>query len=293
MATRRRLVACASLLAVARLAMAAELSLRSNELYFRADGRPSFLQGRNPTGTKLEHFDELLTWAAESGERIVRIHLMTGFQPHAAAGVVDEAWARQWERVFDLAAARGLHVLPVFGVWSDWNDGSGGLANAPGAAIGIRHALWAALASGAMNGRMLWWEDGYDRYQQLGLRAKSAHAATPAAVFVRGLDFTGFRPVAVALPRELKGAALGDERSVIAWFRDARCEPPGWPIRAVAAQRAMLTAPGAASDWAAEFFETGSGRRAGEGKAARKDNAILVELPAFEGSVALKLTARH
>ncbi|MBI5684013.1 MAG: hypothetical protein HZC54_02935 [Verrucomicrobia bacterium] len=444
------------MLAVARsgLAVAAEISLQPGELCFRVDGRPSFLLGRNPTGTECEHFDELLTWAAGSGERILRIHLTVGFQPHAAAGAVDEAWARQWERVFDLADAKGLHVLPVFGVWADWNDGSSGLpwhqwhrnpfnatkrgparspaelfgdtecqrlwlgwleslvkrwqarpnilgweifseldlvtgateaaatpfieraakficaadsrrrpvmaslsgvgewprlfaspaldcvqvhpyadgqrgnldeliltsvrermrrygkpvfigesgldsrgardglANAPRASIGIGHALWAALVSGAMNGRMLWWEDGYDRYQQLDLRAKHALAAKPVATFARRMDFTGFRPVATTLPREVKGAALGNERSVIAWFRDAHCEPPDWPIRTVAAQRVMLAVPGAARDWTVEFFETSSARRIGEGKAWRKSDGIHVALPAFEGSVALKMTAR-
>ena len=166
-----------------------------------------------------------------------------------------------------------------------------GLANAPRASVGIRHALWAALVSGAMNGRMLGWEDGYDRYQQLDLRAKHASAAKPVAAFASGMDFTGFRPVAVTLPHELKGAALGNEHSVIAWFRDARCEAPDWPVRTVAAQRVTLTASGAARDWAVEFFETASTRRVGDGKAHRKDNVVHVELPAFEGSVALKLTA--
>ncbi len=127
MTTRLCTVAFASLLAVSQLTMAADISLQTGEFVFRVDGRPSFLWGRNPTGTKLEHFDELLTWAAESGERILRIHLTAGFQPHSPAGAVDEEWARQWERAFDLAAAKGLHVLPVFGAWADWNDGSGGL----------------------------------------------------------------------------------------------------------------------------------------------------------------------
>ncbi len=454
MTARLCIIACASLLAASRLTDAAGISLRVGDLHFRVDERPSFLLGRNPTGTKLEHFDELLTWAAESGERILRIHLTVGFQPRATAGVVDEAWARQWERVFDLAAAKGLHVLPVFGVWGDWNDGSSGLpwhqwdknplnvakggparspaelfsdtecrrlwlgwlealvkrwqarpnilgweifseldlatgateavatplvecaaklirasdsrrrpvmaalsgvgewprlfaspaldciqlhpyadgqrgnldeliltsvrerlrrygkpvfigesgldsrgardglATASRAEVGIRHALWAALVSGAMNGRMLWWEDGYDRYQQLDLRAKHALAAKPVAAFTGGMDFTGFRPVAVALPRELKGAALGNGRLVIAWFRDARCEPLDWPVRTVPAQRITLTVPGAARDWTVEFFESGSARRSGDGRAQRKENVVHVELPAFEGSVAVKLTVR-
>ena len=37
------------------------------------------------------------------------------------------------------------------------------------AEVGIRHAIWAAVVSGAMNGRMLWWQDGYDQFEKADL----------------------------------------------------------------------------------------------------------------------------
>ena len=51
----------------------AQITLEPGEFYFRVAGRPAFVFGRNPTGTRLEHFEELLRPAAESGEKIVRI----------------------------------------------------------------------------------------------------------------------------------------------------------------------------------------------------------------------------
>ena len=104
----------------------ATIALKPGERYFRLDGKQAFLLGRNPTGWKAEQFDPLLRWAADSGERIVRIHLTHGRTPQAPAGQVDKAWAQRCERLFDKAAHQGLHVLPVLGVWAEWNDGSKG-----------------------------------------------------------------------------------------------------------------------------------------------------------------------
>lgn len=435
-------------------AASAQLALEPGEFYFRVAGRPAFVFGRNPTGTKLEQFDELLWPAAESGEKTLRIHLTVGFQSQSPAGEVDEAWAAQWERVFDSAATKGLHVLPVFGVWADWNDGSkgepwhqwdknhysaarggaakspaelfqdsacqrlwlawleslvkrwqaranilgweifseldlisgsleakalpfveraaevvrrndarhrpvtaslsgigewpklfassaldiiqvhpytdgrfhrhldelilssvrarlqrygkpvfigecgldpigtrDGLANALRARVGIRHAIWAAAVSGAMNGRMLWWEDGYDRYQRLDLRAKYAHAAKAAAEFVRGVDFAGFRPVAVSFSADLKGAAIGGKDTVLVWVRDARCEPPDWNVRRVEDQRVTLDLPGAARDWVVEFYDTVSAKPVGKLSIQRGSDRVTISLPAFEDAIVVKATA--
>jgi len=432
----------------------AQVALEPGEFYFRVAGRPAFIFGRNPTGTRLEQFDELLRPAAESGETILRIHLTVGFQSQSPAGDVDEAWAAQWERVFDSAAAKGLHVLPVLGVWADWNDGSNGepwhqwdknrynaarggpaktpaelfqdsncqrlwlawleslvkrwqaranilgweifseldlvsgssetkalpfveraaqvirksdsrhrpvtaslsgvgewpklfasgaldviqvhpytdgrfhrhldelilssvrarlqrygkpvfigecgldpigtrdgLANAPRAHVGIQHAIWAAAVSGAMNGRMLWWEDGYDRYQRLDLRAKYAHAAKAAAEFVRGVDFSGFRPVAVSCSADLKGAAIGGKETVLVWVREARCEPPDWNVRRVESQRVTLDLPGTARDWAVEFYDPVSAKPIGKLSIQRGNDRTTIPLPVFEDAIALKATA--
>lgn len=104
----------------------AVVTLRPGESYLRLDGTPRFLLGRNPTGWETGQFTPLFRAARDSGEKLVRIHLTNGMAPHAAAGEIDEAWARRWEQVFDQARADGLYVLPVFGVWADWNDGSRG-----------------------------------------------------------------------------------------------------------------------------------------------------------------------
>lgn len=48
--------------------------LTEGELYFRIDGVPTFVTGRNPTGT-IDQFDESIRFGAANGEQIVRIHL--------------------------------------------------------------------------------------------------------------------------------------------------------------------------------------------------------------------------
>ena len=37
------------------------------------------------------------------------------------------------------------------------------------AAVGSRHAIWAAVVGGALKGRMLWWQDGYDQFEKVDL----------------------------------------------------------------------------------------------------------------------------
>ncbi len=347
------------------------IALNNGDSYFAVNGQQRFLFGRNPTGDEQGQFDTLFTWSAESGETVMRIHLTHGRAPQAMAGEVDEDWAAYWDGIFDLAAQKGLYILPVFGVWADWNDGSkgtiwhawdrnpynrdlGGPAQVPSelfgdtrtrelylqwlramvtrwesspdiiaweifseldlvldsteqtavefvdaasmviraadsrnrpvtaslsstklwpllfqsagidivqthpysvgswyggrldeliihsvrermrygkpvligesgldprganiginvlprAHIGMRHAIWASTVSGAMNGRMFWWEDGYDHGYPLDLRTGYKHASIPVARVVRDLDFSGFAPIAMAQSGELMGAAL-------------------------------------------------------------------------------------
>ena len=100
-----------------------EITLEPGELFFRLDGTPSFVTGTNPTGFMPAHFDTLLGFAGQS-DRIVRIHIISGRAPsqNTEPGEVDEAWASFWEAVFDTAEQNGLNVLPVFGVWAQWNN---------------------------------------------------------------------------------------------------------------------------------------------------------------------------
>ncbi len=85
------------------------------------------------------------------------------------------------------------------------------LTVAPSAPAGINHAIWAAAVSGAMNGRMLWFEDGYDQYHPgVDLRDRYKEASVPVVRFVRDVDYSGFQPIDLASGDDLKGAALGN-----------------------------------------------------------------------------------
>jgi len=431
------------------------VSLKSGEFYFRHDGRQTFLLGRNPTGWQVGQFEPLLEWAGESGERIVRIQVTSGFKHSAPAGELNEEWAARWDRVFDMAAGDGLYVLPVLGVWADWNDGSKGerwhfwdrndfnaalggpagsptellqdtpcrrlwlqwvgklvgrwqgrpnilgweifselnlvtgssevavsefvdraastiraadsrdrpitaslagmrdwpalygsdsldflavhpyashpryqgnlddmilasvrrlrgqygkpvfigesgldargikdtLVVAPRAHMGIKHAIWASVVSGAMNGRMLWWEDGYDQYSRLDVRTRYRHASRPVARFVEGVDFAGFRPIEASPTDGMTGAALGHEGLVLGWFRDVQCAPPDWPVRPVEGEAVILTVPGAEGEWRVQFFDTDSSEALATRTVRREGAGVRVPMPSFEGSMAFKMSA--
>jgi hypothetical protein len=442
---------------VAARADEAVASLEPGELYFRIGGRQTFLLGRNPTGWQVAQFDPLLRWASDSGERMVRVQLTTGLAHRAAAGEVDEAWAARWDRVFDMAAENGLYVLPVFGVWADWNDGAKGerwhswdknsqnaalggpaarpvelltdtpcrklwlqwveklvrrwqgrwnmlgwevfseldlisgssedaatdfveraaevvrradsrsrpvtasvsgirewpalfrsdaldllqvhpyadhprfrgnlcdmviesvrqrlerygkpvligesgldsrgvrgtLVVAPRAHIGIRHAIWASVVSGAMNGRMLWWEDGYDQYERLDVRTRYKNASAPVARFVEGVDFAGFRPVQVTATAGVSGAAIGHEQLVLGWFRDAQCGAPDWPTRRVEGEAVALRVPGSTRQWQVSFYDTVSADVVATQSVRGSAGEVRLLLPAFEDSIAFKMLAQR
>ncbi|MCX5682773.1 MAG: cellulase family glycosylhydrolase, partial [Planctomycetota bacterium] len=101
--------------------------LRPGENYFRVDGRPAFVLGRNPAGTSPQAYDDYFRNAAAAGERFMRIHF-TFIPPGEKAGEIDAGMLKSWDAVLDAAESRGLAVLPVLGVWADWNDGSKGEA---------------------------------------------------------------------------------------------------------------------------------------------------------------------
>jgi hypothetical protein len=423
--------------------------MRPGSNYFQVDGKPAFVLGRNPVGTKPEAFEEHFRQAAAAGERLMRIHF-TWMPPGEKAGDIDAGMLQFWDTVLDAAEKRGLAVLPVLGLWAQWNDGGdklpwhfwdenpynaerGGLAKqprelfedtpcrklwlkrlealvkrwshrraivgweifseldlvtgateeravefteraagviraadpwkrpltasqaginewpkllrcqaldfieihpyadvdfggrlddqilstvrarlttygkpvligecgmnggpprgtldvAPRAEVGIRHAIWAAVVSGAMNGRALWWQDGYDQFEKADLCRHYHQAAAPAAAFVRGVDYTGFAPVACELSDGLKGAVLGDDKMRLGWFRDVRCEPPDWPMKPVSGLTVTVDAPG--DSWQAEFFDPATGKPTGEGRLRAQAGQLRITLPAFNGSVAVRL----
>jgi hypothetical protein len=413
---------------------------------------PTLVLGRNPTGTN-EQFQEAFRHGAVSGERLMRIHLTHAPPMKSKAGEVDEAWTKRWEQIFDMAAKNGMGVIPVFGVWADWNDGSknetwhswhkntynvklGGPAKSPKqlfgdtpcrkqwlawlkamvtrwqqrkeivaweifseldlltgsteplavefvkaastvihqadnksrpitvslaginewpkvfsldavdfiqihpyttnrrfggnladmiiattqarlrrynkpvligesgldsrpprntlsvsnrAGIGIRQALWAAAVSGAMNGRMLWWEDGYGRYEGADIIARYHAAAAPVQRFVADVDYLGCRRIATKASQDLRGAALGNERTIVCWFRDVQCGAPNWPMRVVTGARLTLSVA-KKSKWHAWFYQTSTGKVTSELTLRPVGGTLTVVLPDFEGSIAVKLT---
>jgi hypothetical protein len=433
------------------------VTLIPGEPYLRLDGKPTFLLGRNATGWSTEQFAEQFGWAREAGERIVRLHLGVGIASRGPAGVLDPQWIAHWESILDDAGRNGLLVLPVLGVWSEWNDGSGGetwhrweanpynavqggpatspaelLADTPcrqtwlrwlgslverwqgrpeilgwevfselnlvsgsfeaaatefaGAAArvvrssdprgrlvtaslsgtrewpmlfsssavdvvqvhpyanqppyagdlgsliiscvrerlaryskpvfigesgldsrpprdtltvspraeeGVRQALWASVVSGACNGRMLWWEDGYDRYEGLDLRTRYRAAARPVARFTREVDFAGMAPAAMETSDGLAGAALASDRLALVWLRDRSCAPPEWPLTRIADGEVVLAEPGAAAKYEVEFWSTATGTVSGHVTVASEGGHLRIALPAFEGSIAIKVHLRR
>jgi hypothetical protein len=426
------------------------LELRKGERYFRIEGTPSFVLGRNPVGVTPEAFATHFQNAAAAGERFMRIHF-TYSPVGEKAGEVHPDMLQAWDAVLDSAEKHRLAVLPVLGIWSDWNDGSHGetwhfwernpfnvalggpatrpselledtacrqlwfkrleamvrrwaprrcivgweilsevdlitgategravefaahaaaviraadpahrpttlsqagvnvwpkllrsaavqivqvhpyaaapfggnlddlilssvrerlrtygkpvligecgldwapprgtLDVAPGADVGIRHAVWASVVSGAMSGRMLWWQDGWDQFEKADLCRHYEQAAAPAAAFVKGVDFTGFAPVACEAPG-LVGAMLGNDHTLVGWFRDARCVPPQWTLSKVSGQEVTLGSR--AGTWKVELVDTLCSRVLEVRTVQAEKNRLRMRLPTFEGSIALKLTA--
>jgi hypothetical protein len=423
--------------------------LRRDEHYFRVEGRPAFVMGRNPAGMNTKAYDDHFRHAAAAGERFVRIHF-TFIPPGEKAGEIDAGMLNAWDQILDDAETHGLAVLPVLGVWADWNDGSnketwhrwdhnpfnvarGGPAKRPGelfddtpcrtlwmkrletfvrrwshrraivgwevfseldlvtgateeravlfteqaaavvraadpwkrpvtasqagidewpkllkspaldfneihpytdgafggrlddliiatvrarltkygkpvllgecglssapprgtldvaarAEVSVRHAIWASVVSGAMNGRMLWWQDGYDQFENADLCRHYHQAAAPAAAFVVGVDFSGFAPVPCVLSDGLKGAAIGNDKVRLGWFRDVRCDPPDWPTRATSDQTVTMNAPG--DSWQVAFVDPATGKSTGASRLAVRDGRVRIVLPEFQGSIAVRL----
>ena len=429
---------------------APRFELRAGENYFRVAGRPTFVLGRNPAALRPQDYAAHFRHVAEAGERFVRIHF-TFLPPGEKPGTIAPGMLKVWDEILDAAEREQLGVLPVLGVWADWNDGShketwhrweqnpfnsalggpaknpaelfddtpcrklwlqrlelfvrhwsprraivgweifseldlvtgatepravafteaaaatiraadpwkrpvtaaqagingwprllrsdaldfieihpytdgafggrldelilatvrarlatygkpvligecgldsgpphGTLDTAPRAEFGIRHAIWAALVSGALNGRALWWQDGFDFFEHADVCSHYHTVAAPAAAFVRGTDYTGFAPVPCTLSATLKGALLGNGNTILGWFRDAACEPPAWPQRPLAGQTVSAQVPDAL--WSCEFFDPTTGKSIGKTNLTPRAGRIEIALPEFQDALALRLT---
>ena len=171
-----------------------------------------------------------------------------------------------------------------------------------GTDLALRHAMWAGLVSGAMNGRSLWAEDGYSVYWDTNDRAKSdaymqrfINLERPAVEFVKGVDFTGYQPLAFQLSgNKAWGAVVGNETSAIGWFRDAYCIPPNWPLAGViSGQKVLISVPGKAANWQVDFYATSSGTDLIQSiTVARQGNTLNVPLPDFKDDIAFKMSVK-
>lgn len=195
---------------------------------------------------------------------------------------------------------------------------SGTLTTAPGAPIGIQHALWAGLVSGSISLRALWWEDGYAiYYPSLGLpfaqRYKDAERAVVQFVADLPVSFATLAPLGASMSSGLTGGALGDATAVVGWVRDVACAPPDFACTTKAAgERVTVAVPGAAGEWRVELIDTSTGGRVVASSTAlvvdegltsapasptTRDGAgttfqLTIELPSFVGDIAFRALPR-
>jgi hypothetical protein len=166
----------------------------------------------------------------------------------------------------------------------------------PSAKIGVQHAIWAGVVSGAANARAFWNYDGWDFYgfdRPQAVEYMKVYAVTelPAARFTEGVDFSGFKPLTSRSSLSVWGAAVGNESMVLGWFRDAASEPPNWTVRTIpAGQTVTITIPGTAANWQVDFYDTKIGTKVIKSIfTARNGNTIIVTLPDITDDIALKM----
>ena len=178
----------------------------------------------------------------------------------------------------------------------NWEKPDMGVTSSPNARIGIQHAIWAGVVSGAMNARALFWEDGFAIHFAT-LRSmflnRYAEAELPAVRFTQSVDFTGFEPLTARHPIMTKvwGAAVGNETYAIGWFRDAGSEPPNWKLLPkITGQTVSLEVPGSEQEWQVDFYDTKTGNLlSGSTLLDRRGNLVTVPLPDFTDDIAFKL----
>ncbi len=165
------------------------------------------------------------------------------------------------------------------------------------AEIGVRHAIWADIVSGAMNARALYWEDSFSLFiPRLGRSwmEKYQTAELPAVGFTKGVDFTGFRPLEALSSKDIWGGAVGSSKSVLGWYRDAGCEPPNYPMLPIlSGQSVTVTVPGDALDWKVDFYSTQDGvTLLSSVNVSRLGRTITFVLSDFHDDIAIKATAK-
>lgn len=95
----------------------------------------------------------------------------------------------------------------------------------------------------------------------------------------------------VLIGEGLVGAAIGNGKARLGWFRDARCVPPDWPEQPVNSQTVDLEAPD--GGWTAEFINPANGKALGTERFPAKEGRLRLILPEFRGSIAVRLRAER
>ncbi len=182
----------------------------------------------------------------------------------------------------------------------NWEKPDQGVSNTPNAHIGIEHAIWAGVVSGAFDGRALFWEDGFGVYfpsMRFNYLEQYAEVEIPAERFTSSVDFTDFKPVVAHFPVGSKvwGAAVGNDTRVIGWFRDAGSEPPNWKLQPkLTGQTITLDIPGEIKTWQVDFYDTKTGYPLpGSTLVNRLGKTVTVSLPDFTDDIAFKMNARE
>jgi hypothetical protein len=154
------------------------------------------------------------------GNDIVSIHPYAADLDRVATERAHTVWRSTSKPV--LLGESGLDAAPPEGMTS---------SSAPRAAVGLQHAIWAELVSGAASARALYWEDGYAVYYPgTGLPLVTLHQdlEREAARWLAGKSFRGRVPVAVSGEPPLFGTAMADAERVSGWARNDQLSPPEW-----------------------------------------------------------------
>ena len=177
------------------------------------------------------------------------------------------------------------------------DSAEGKITIAPNAQTGIQHAIWADVVSGAMNGRSLYWEDSFGIYfssLDIPWLQKYKTEELPAANFVNGVDFADFKPLNATTSSQIWGAALGNDRSILGWFRDAGSEPPDWNLKpTLSKQTVTVIILGSAANWKVDFYDTKDGTTIlSSNIVSTAGNTIAIPLPDFHDDIAFKAYAQ-
>ena len=116
-------------------------------------------------------------------------------------------------------------------------------------------------------------------------------AEVPAVRFIKEVDYSDFKPLKTQFSSAIFGAAIGNEKSVIGWFRDAKCEPPDWNTQLlITGQKVTVTLPGKKTTWLVKFYDTKTGTEVIDSMTlTAKGNKLIIPLPDFRDDVAFKI----